>query len=182
MRRSLLSTLLLCTSALGWFGVEQRFKEERLIATGSLGLPANGLVVAFGDFNSDQLLDLFFLSADQRTLSVFTWDRPAYAFKERESARIRTNSDFIITNVVPGDFDYDGKLDLLLMGAKNPGGWWGEDGTVDMQLYLQRTDGTFCQSTRYASLDAADSPRQRNRTRSIHQPSRNPSFSTLLAT
>ena len=160
--RSRLLLPLLCTTALGWFGVEQRFKEERLISTGSLGLPATGIVVALGDFNSDQLLDLFHLSADQRTLSVFTWDRPNYAWKERESARIRTPSDFIVTNVVPGDFDYDGKLDLLLMGQQNPGSWWGEDGTLDIQVHLQRNDGTFCQSRRLVSVIPADPLLQRN--------------------
>lgn len=132
------------TSAVLWR--EQRFVEEKLIDTGSLGLPNDGLVAAFGDFNADQLLDLFYLSADQRSLSVYTWTRAAYKWEENVEARIRTTSDFIITNVVPGDYNYDGRLDLLLMGGKNPGGWWGDDETVEMAVYLQTTNGSFCTS------------------------------------
>lgn len=125
---------------------EQRFVEEKLIDTGSLGLPNDGMVAAFGDFNADQLLDLFYLSADQRSLSTYIWSRAGYKWVEKPEARIRTRSDFIITNVVPGDFNYDGRLDLLLMGGKNPGGWWGDDETVEMAVYLQSATGNFCTS------------------------------------
>lgn len=134
-------------AVVAWFpGVEQRFVEEKLIDTGSLGLPNDGLVAAFGDYNADQLLDLFYLSADQRSLAVYVWDRTLYRYTEHKQARIRTKSDFIITNVVPGDYNYDGRLDLLLMGRKNPGGWWGDDETTEMQVYLQQSDGSFCMS------------------------------------
>lgn len=126
-------------------GVEQRYVDEHLIEVGSLGLPKTGLVAAFGDYNADQLLDLFFLSSDQRSLSVYTWDRPSYEWVEKVESRIRTNSDFLIVNVVPGDFDYDGRLDVLLMGSKNPGGWWGSDETLEMQVYLQQSDGSLCE-------------------------------------
>lgn len=30
------------------------------------------------------------------------------------------NTDFVIENIIPGDFTFDGKLDLLIMGRKNP--------------------------------------------------------------
>ncbi|SGY75403.1 BQ5605_C005g03425 [Microbotryum silenes-dioicae] len=123
-------------------GVEQRFVEEKLINTGSLGLPDDGLVAAFGDFNGDQLLDLFHLSTNQRTVSVYTWSRAQYRWQEQVQARIRTASDFIITNIVPGDFDYDGRLDLLLMGGSKPGGWWGHD-ELAIKVFLQQRNGTF---------------------------------------
>lgn len=144
----LLAALLLVWAPLGlaWLGVQQRFVDERLIDTGTLGLPGTGLVVALGDYNSDQLLDLVYLSSDQRSLAVYVWDRATYAWLEQPKARIRTASDFIVTNVVPGDYNYDGRLDLLVMGGANPGGWWGDDETVQMQVFLQRNDGSFCQS------------------------------------
>ncbi|GAA5822622.1 hypothetical protein JCM11251_004321 [Rhodosporidiobolus azoricus] len=122
---------------------KQRYVDEHLIDAGALGLPKTGLVAAFGDYNADQLTDVFFLSSDQRSLSVYTWDRKKYEFVEAVKTRIRTKSDFTIVNVVPGDFDYDGKLDVLLMGGKNPGGWWGNDETTEMLVYLQQADGTF---------------------------------------
>lgn len=140
------AALALLRPALGWqFGVEQRFISENLVVAGALGLPATGLVAAFGDFNADQLLDVFFLSSDQRSLSVYEWDREAYEFRERVESRIHTASSFIIVNVVPGDYDYDGRLDVLLMGESNPGGWWGKDDSLEMQVYLQQSDGSFCE-------------------------------------
>lgn len=141
-----LSLLSLATVAKGlWPGVEQRYVDEHLLQTGSLGLPRTGLVAAFGDYNADQLVDLFLLSSDQREVSVWVWDRALYEWRERPESRIRTQSDFIVVNVVPGDFDYDGRLDVLLMGSKNPGGRWGGDETLEMQVYLQRSDGSFCE-------------------------------------
>lgn len=157
IRRAMLVSSLLLSLSLFLFhhpqptrarfpGVEQRFVEETLIDTGNLGLPDTGLVAAWGDVDSDQLVDLFYLSSDQRSISVYTWSRTAYEWKEKPESRIRTKSDFIIVNVVPGDFNYDGRLDVLLMGEKNPGGWWGEDETLQMQVYLQGADGSFSTS------------------------------------
>lgn len=135
----------LIPSAHAWFpGVEQRFVDEKLIDTGSNGLPNTGLVAAFGDYNADQLLDLFYLSSDQRSLVVYMWNRSAYSWQEKPATSIRTSSDFIIVNVVPGDYNYDGRLDVLLMGSKNPNGWgWGDKDTLEMQVYLQQPDGSY---------------------------------------
>lgn len=134
--------------ASAWFpGVEQRFVEEKLIDTGSNGLPNTGLVAALGDYNADQLLDLVYLSSDQRSVVIYTWNRSAYSWQEQSKTAIRTESDFIIVNIVPGDYNYDGRLDLLLMGSKNPNGWgWGDSDTLDMQVYLQQPDGTYCKA------------------------------------
>ncbi|GAA5911051.1 hypothetical protein JCM6882_006862 [Rhodosporidiobolus microsporus] len=122
---------------------QQRFTDEHLIDAGSLGLPKTSLVAAFGDYNADQLADVVVLSSDQRSLSVWNWDRKRYEFVEAVETRVRTPSDFVVVNVVPGDFNYDGKLDVLLMGGKNPGGWWGNDETTEMLVYLQQADGSF---------------------------------------
>ncbi|KAK4058838.1 hypothetical protein OIO90_000284 [Microbotryomycetes sp. JL221] len=142
--------------AVAWFpGEHRRFVEEKLIDTGSLGLPNDGLVAAFGDFNGDQLMDVFYLSSDQRTLTVYTWDRSSYSYKVHPQAQVRTKSDFFIVNVVPGDFDYDGRLDVLLMGSKNPGGWWGSDETLDMQVLLQLDNGTLSHQHELPSTNLA---------------------------
>ncbi|BGP13717.1 hypothetical protein JCM10213_007105 [Rhodosporidiobolus nylandii] len=143
----LLSLLLLSTAHIArssWLpGTQQRYTQETLVDAGQLGLPKTSLVAAFGDYNADQLTDVFLLSSDQRSLAVWAWDRKAYEFKEVVETRIRTKSEFVVTNVVPGDFNYDGKLDVLLMGGKNPGGWWGNDETTEMLVYLQQADGSF---------------------------------------
>lgn len=146
--RQIILILLSIWSVDALFGglAPQRYVEEKLIDTGSLGLPATGVVAAFGDYNGDQVLDLFFLSADQRSLSVYIWDKVAYSWTERIETRIRTTADFIITNVVPNDYNYDGRLDVLLMGSKDPGSWWGAEDKLEMLVYLQEPDATFCES------------------------------------
>ncbi|GJN88667.1 hypothetical protein Rhopal_001633-T1 [Rhodotorula paludigena] len=127
-----------------WFpGVEQRYKVETLVDAGALGLPNSGVVAAFADYNADGLVDLVHLSSDQRSLAVYTWDRKRYEWTEAPQSHIRTNSDFVVTAVVPGDFNYDGRLDLLVYGGKNPGGGWWADEATDMRVYLQRADGSF---------------------------------------
>lgn len=49
--------------------------------------------------------------------------------------------DFVITNVIPGDFTYDGKLDLLVMGQKDPRS--DPDGEIFMRLYKGDGNSTF---------------------------------------
>lgn len=100
------------------------------------------MIVAYGDYNSDQFQDIFYLSSDQRSLFIYTWNRSKYTFIEFVPARIRTESDFIITNVVPGDWNYDGRLDVLVYGQDDPGEWYGEKKTK-MKVFLQQADGSL---------------------------------------
>ncbi|GAA6063243.1 hypothetical protein JCM10212_000345 [Sporobolomyces blumeae] len=147
----LASFLASTSSAWSLFPPQRRFTQERLVDAGSLGLPKTGTVAACGDHNADQLVDLFYLAYDQRSLSVWHWDRTRYEFVEDPKTLIKTPSRFVVTNVVPGDFDYDGRLDVLLMGQANPGGgsggWWGGKGDqeAEMKLYLQQADGSFAE-------------------------------------
>ncbi|GAA5933073.1 FG-GAP repeat domain-containing protein [Sporobolomyces koalae] len=129
------------------FPAPHRFPQERLLDLASLGLPKTGSIAAIGDYNADQLNDVFHLSYDQRSVSVWTWDRKSYTWHEDERTRIKTPADFVVTNVLPGDFNRDGKLDLLLMAQKNPSsdpnGGWIKDKETRMAVYLQQPDGTY---------------------------------------
>jgi integrin alpha FG-GAP repeat containing protein 1 len=44
---------------------------------------------------------------------------------------------------VPGDFNYDGRLDLLVMSENDEGGWWTEAKELDLRVYLQDDAGHF---------------------------------------
>lgn len=46
---------------------------------------------------------------------------------------------FIITNIVPGDYNYDGHLDVLLMGEESPE----KSNEIKMQIYLGNGNDTF---------------------------------------
>lgn len=70
-----------------------------------------GIVAAFGDFNSDELTDVFILKHEKRTLEILLGadvDPLLRPGPRCEFANLR------ITSVVPGDFDGDAYMDLLI--------------------------------------------------------------------
>ncbi|XP_067014448.1 T-cell immunomodulatory protein isoform X3 [Anabrus simplex] len=75
------------------------------------GSATNLLPAAFGDFNSDELTDLFALRNESKIVEVFlAYDqepllRPAKLYCEFKNT---------ITSVVPGDFDGDSQMDILV--------------------------------------------------------------------
>ncbi|KAF9896769.1 hypothetical protein BX616_006789, partial [Lobosporangium transversale] len=103
-----------------------------------------GTVAAFGDFNGDKFTDIITLSDDQTSISIYLWDHAAWTFTLLPSANVtisQTPQSFIITNIVPGDFNRDGKLDLLVMGQQNPEP--DVDGELMMRIYLGNIDDGF---------------------------------------
>ncbi|EMD34350.1 hypothetical protein CERSUDRAFT_117229 [Gelatoporia subvermispora B] len=94
-----------------WPFPPKRYSGNTLLEAGSLSVDSDDRVVAFGDFNGDQFLDLLGLGSDLQTLSVYLWNHEDYMY--RKSAVFRHPQRVI--NVVPGDFTQDGKLDLLVM-------------------------------------------------------------------
>jgi integrin alpha FG-GAP repeat containing protein 1 len=103
---------------------------------------------------------MFVLNADQRSISLYSWNRgepilarrgqsrrlkdfclAKYAFEAVQGAKAVT-APFVITNVVPGDYDYDGRLDMLLMGQDNPGGWWADE-ELHMSVHIGQGRGQF---------------------------------------
>ncbi|KAK9767766.1 hypothetical protein K7432_002149 [Basidiobolus ranarum] len=119
-----------------------------------VGLNAiGGTIVAFGDFNEDKFTDVVVLSGDQSSVTVYLWHHETYKFIQSSSLEIKIDQaaadGFIITNAVTGDFNYDGKLDVLLMGQKNPA----KDEDLLMRLYLGNGENEFSQS--YTTLPSA---------------------------
>lgn len=119
------------------------------------------------------------LSQDQRSLQVWLWDKgehwcscrklqadcltESYTFKASTASPVRAPGNLKITNVVSGDYDYDGRLDLLVMSQEKPnGGWWSDDQVLRMHFYRGLGKATFGQSTEKvykSSLKAeADAP------------------------
>ncbi|KAJ3763113.1 hypothetical protein EV360DRAFT_92057 [Lentinula raphanica] len=121
------------TSSAIWPFEPKRFSGNALITAGSMGLTDPGRVVAFGDFNGDQFLDVLMLGSDRRTLSVYLWNHEEYAFQR--SFTVKHSND--VYNVVPGDFTHSGKLDLLVMS----GSW--ASASLDLSVYPALVDGGF---------------------------------------
>ncbi|XP_006641432.3 T-cell immunomodulatory protein [Lepisosteus oculatus] len=73
-----------------------------------------GTIAAFGDFNSDKQTDLFVIRA-QKDLVVFLADLKAPYFKPK----IKLSLNDVISSVVPGDYDGDSQMDVLLTTNQN---------------------------------------------------------------
>ncbi|KAG1456514.1 hypothetical protein G6F55_006464 [Rhizopus delemar] len=98
----------------------------------------DGTIAAFGDFNGDKFTDLFILSSDQTSVTVYLWNHLDFTFHSLPSTKW-IQPGYIITNVVPGDYNYDGHLDVLLMGQESPE----KSSEIQMQIYLGNGNDTF---------------------------------------
>jgi len=79
----------------------------------------SGSVVAYGDFNSDKFTDVFILDSSLQKLSVYLWQTNSTSFEQLDTAVIDvSDEELYIVNVIPNDFNYDGKLDVLIMATK----------------------------------------------------------------
>ncbi|KAG8784926.1 hypothetical protein FRC12_018139 [Ceratobasidium sp. 428] len=114
---TLISVSLLASSASAfWPFPAKRFKANGLISAGGLGLEnVQGRVVAFGDLDGDQFLDLLVLSEDQRTATAYLWQHDTFTYTQSTSFTLPSQNQ--IVNVVPADLNYDGRLDLLFMSS-----------------------------------------------------------------
>ncbi|XP_036200956.1 T-cell immunomodulatory protein isoform X1 [Myotis myotis] len=101
------------------------------------GAEAWGAVAAFGDLNSDKQTDLFVLR-ERNDLIVFLADQSAPYFKPRVKVSLKNHSA-LITGVVPGDYDGDSQMDVLLTylpknhvdGGLSAVIFWGKNQTLD---------------------------------------------------
>jgi hypothetical protein len=80
-------------------------------------------IMSMGDFNSDKHTDLFVLNSANATKPVPSWAIEVWLWHAEQAEFVRAadhaatiHSKRPITNVVAGDFNYDGKLDLLVSG------------------------------------------------------------------
>uniref|UniRef100_A0AAX7VSE5 T-cell immunomodulatory protein TIP C2 domain-containing protein n=1 Tax=Astatotilapia calliptera TaxID=8154 RepID=A0AAX7VSE5_ASTCA len=102
--------------------------------TADLFGPGNyGTVAAFGDFNSDKQTDIFTIK-EQTDLVIFLADSKPPYFKPKVQAKNILGKN--ITSVVPGDYDGDSQMDVLLT-AKNGQEtevfiFWGHNQTLDI--------------------------------------------------
>lgn len=89
----------------------------RDITDSVFGTANSGVLAAFGDFNSDKLTDLFLISSDMHNLEfrVATGAKPSF-----EKSDVKCPVSGIITSVMPGDFDGDSIMDVLVTAKAEP--------------------------------------------------------------
>ncbi|RUS74674.1 hypothetical protein EGW08_017580, partial [Elysia chlorotica] len=78
----------------------------------------NGLIAAFGDINADKATDIFVLSEEGKSLSILQADidisRDETSFSNKPFI-LGSDEDRPIVAVVPGDFNVDSQMDVLVM-------------------------------------------------------------------
>ncbi|KAI9015217.1 hypothetical protein BC832DRAFT_196876 [Gaertneriomyces semiglobifer] len=115
-----------------------------------------GIPIAFADMDADKYTDVFMLNTQQTILTVHRWNHEAFAFEPlpdtATSFNPRKPDEMIIINAVPGDFNYDGKLDLLLMAQANPAKQ--PDDTVRMRIFYGNGRDAFSHND-YLELSAS---------------------------
>lgn len=83
----------------------------------------NNLMMAYGDFNGDKYTDMVTVTSPTATnyqeIYIDLWSTTRGIFvKYRLDDAIRTCSGKIF-NIIPGDIDFDGKLDIVVVTKKN---------------------------------------------------------------
>ncbi|WFD21174.1 hypothetical protein MCAP1_003435 [Malassezia caprae] len=131
---------------------QRRFKEEGFMHIGSLGLDGvKGHLAAWGYWNDDRFLDAYVVDAARQQVSVHEWMHTSFAFNTTPAALYTVPADLRIVNVVPADFTYNGRTDLLVMAAPTT------RGAAPLTLLLWPTDasGTPGEPT---TLPASEAP------------------------
>uniref|UniRef100_A0A8C1GJT9 Integrin alpha FG-GAP repeat containing 1 n=1 Tax=Cyprinus carpio TaxID=7962 RepID=A0A8C1GJT9_CYPCA len=140
--KMLLSWAWFLTLLLSFVGQHVTFALQDV--TADLFGPENaGTVAAFGDFNSDKQTDIFIIRKGKYNseLLIFLADLKAPYFKPKIH-------DITITSVVPGDYDGDSQMDVLLTGSPKDSSlktvvfiFWGHNQTLDQshRVDLNRT-------------------------------------------
>ncbi|XP_041649857.1 T-cell immunomodulatory protein [Cheilinus undulatus] len=111
------------------------------------GAENHGTVAAFGDFYSDKQTDIFVIR-EQSEVVIFYADSKAPYFKPKVTiTKDILPGNTIITGVVPGDYDGDSQMDVLLTAQINSQQttvfiFWGHNQTLDMGGWL-RLNKTF---------------------------------------
>lgn len=88
------------------------------ITTQVFGSSSDGIIGAFGDFNSDELTDVFVIKENGRVLEVLLGSDVEPLLHHSSDLKCEFHN-LQITSVVPGDFDGDAFMDLLITTKTN---------------------------------------------------------------
>lgn len=131
---------------------QRRFKEEGFLHVGSLGLEdVHGHLAAWGYWNDDRFLDAYVVDATRQQVSVHEWMHSRFSFNAKPSAVFTVPADLRIANVVPADFTYDGRTDLMVMATPTTRG----AAPLTLLLWHTNSDGTPGAPT---TLPASEAP------------------------
>lgn len=85
------------------------------------GKYTDGLPAAFGDFNSDELTDVFVLRDDDEKIEILlAYEEEPLLRPSKPEPLTCSFIDYKITSVIPGDFDGDAFMDVLVTTKRKP--------------------------------------------------------------
>ncbi|KAM4614394.1 T-cell immunomodulatory protein [Discoglossus pictus] len=106
-----------------------------------LGNEARGKLAAFGDFNADKQTDLFIIRGGNE-LRIFMADQKTPYFNPKVKLSLESEQ-VVITSVVPGDYNGDSQMDVLLTTIPSNQGsneallsaviYWGQNQTLNIK-------------------------------------------------
>ncbi|PKI82542.1 hypothetical protein MVES1_003813 [Malassezia vespertilionis] len=134
-----LVALALAVPAHALFGFGSRRATDGFVGAGALGLEGiDGTVAAWGYMNDDRFVDALVVHRDRSRVQVHEWVAASFAFNSTPSVSLTVPRGLQVVNVVPGDFMYNGRADLLVMAeaADTPG-------ALKLLLWPSRMDGSF---------------------------------------
>lgn len=85
----------------------------------AFGSKTDIMPAAFGDFNSDELTDLFVISDDMHSVQILLATTKETYFETNEKLQCSHGVLYEVTSVVPGDFDGDALMDVLVTARVN---------------------------------------------------------------
>ncbi|KAG5872000.1 hypothetical protein JTB14_030842 [Gonioctena quinquepunctata] len=80
----------------------------------------DGMPAAFGDFNSDELTDVFVLRGNGQTVEILLAHEEEPLLRRSSEDLTCRFTNHLITSVVPGDFDGDALMDVLVTCIRKP--------------------------------------------------------------
>ncbi|CAN2389342.1 integrin alpha FG-GAP repeat containing 1 [Pristimantis euphronides] len=111
-----------------------------------LGSETRGWVAAFGDFNADKQTDLFMVRGGNE-LRIFLADLKATPYFSPKVKLSLESEGLVITSVVPGDYNGDSQMDVLLTTVPSANAdtdhplsvviYWGQNQTLSSNRKLQ---------------------------------------------
>ncbi|KAF5291156.1 hypothetical protein FQA39_LY14398 [Lamprigera yunnana] len=107
------------------------------------GSMTDGMPAAFGDFDSDELTDVFVLRNNGKTVEILLGHDEEPLLRRAKPFPLKCDFKNLITSVVPGDFDGDALMDILVTTIEKKTGGGNDHMKSVTSAYIIWGGGTY---------------------------------------